>query len=113
MLILSYSPIFDQKLSKKGAYTSSISSSNLNIELRTSRTLLPSPKVELYELEHLKKVELRTRTQVRSTTSQYFDMGDRLGTRGAVGKNLFIFHQILWQKIIELFIVLFGISYVF
>ena len=75
VFFLSYSPIFDQKLSKKGAYTSSISSSNLNIELRTSRTLLPSPKVELYELEHLKKVELRTRTQVRSTTIYVYDSG--------------------------------------
>ena len=51
-------------------YTSSKSSSNLDIELRTSRTLHPSPKVELYELELLKKVELQTRTQVRSTTSR-------------------------------------------
>ena len=55
-------------LTKNCPYTSSKSSSNLDIELRTSRTLLPSPKAELYELEHLKKVELRTWTQVRSTT---------------------------------------------
>ena len=38
------------------------------LELRTSRTLLLSPRLELNELEHPKKVELRTRTQVLSNT---------------------------------------------
>ena len=38
--------------------------SNFNIELQTSGTFLPSPRVELNELKHPKKVELRTRTQV-------------------------------------------------
>ena len=42
-------------LTKNCPYTSSKSSSNLDIELRTSRTLLPSPKAELYELKHLKR----------------------------------------------------------
>ena len=65
--------IFDQKLFQKGPQKGhkqgSKSSPNFDIELRTSRTLLPGPKVELNELEHPKKVELRTRTQVRSTTN--------------------------------------------
>ena len=38
-------------------------------ELRTSRTLLLSPKVELNELELQKSRTVRTRTQVRSITS--------------------------------------------
>ena len=38
-------------------------------ELRTSRTLLLSPKVELNELELQKSRTVRTRTQVRSITN--------------------------------------------
>ena len=64
--------IFDQKLFQKGPQKGhkqgSKSSPNFDIELRTSRTFLPGLRVELNELEHLKKVELRTRTQVRSNT---------------------------------------------
>ena len=58
------------KKSLKRAQKGSKSSPNFNIELRTSRTLLSSPRLELNELEHPKKVELRTRTQVRSTTNR-------------------------------------------
>ena len=61
---------FWPKKSLKRAQKGSKSSPNFNIELRTSRTLLSSPRLELNELEHPKKVELRTRTQVRSTTRQ-------------------------------------------
>ena len=57
------------KMSLKRAPISSKSSPNFKIELRTSRTLFPSPEVELNELEHLKSRTFRTRTQVRSITS--------------------------------------------
>ena len=56
------------KMSLKRAPISSKSSPNFKIELRTSRTLFPSPEVELNELEHLKSRTFRTRTQVRSIT---------------------------------------------
>ena len=59
---------FWPKKSLKRAQKGSKSSPNFNIELRTSRTLHSSPRLKLNELEHPKKVELRTRTQVRSTT---------------------------------------------
>ena len=42
-------------------------------ELRTSRTLLLSPKVELNELELQKSRTVRTRTQVRSITNYSID----------------------------------------
>ena len=75
--------IFDQKLFQKGPQKGhkqgSKSSPNFDIELRTSRTLLPGPKVELNELEHPKKVELRTRTQVRSTTNFSIKYGQVMG----------------------------------
>ena len=58
------------KMSLKRAQTGSKSSPNFNIELRTSRTLITSPKVKLNELEHPKSRTFRTRTQVRSITSQ-------------------------------------------
>ena len=57
------------KMSLKRAPISSKSSPNFKIELRTSRTLFPSPEVELNELEHLKSRTFRTRTQVRSITT--------------------------------------------
>ena len=57
------------KMSLKRAPISSKSSPNFKIELRTSRTLFPSPEVELNELEHLKSRTFRTRTQVRSITN--------------------------------------------
>ena len=56
-------------MSQKRPPRSSKSSPNFKIELRTSRTLFPSPKVELNELELLKSRTFRTRTQVRSITS--------------------------------------------
>ena len=58
------------KMSLKRAPISSKSSPNFKIELRTSRTLFPSPEVELNELEHLKSRTFRTRTQVRSITNK-------------------------------------------
>ena len=62
------------KMSLKKAQTGLKSSPNFNIELRTSRTWLPSPKVELNKLEHPKIAELRTRTQVHSNnTSNHSD----------------------------------------
>ena len=48
------------------------SSPNFNIELQTSRTLVPSPRVELNELELPKGQTFRTRTQVHSITSSKY-----------------------------------------
>ena len=81
------------RMSLKRAPISSKSSPNFKIELRTSRTLFPSPEVELNELELLKSRTFRTRTQVRSITiyEQNWRVHNVVNTQKIFGMRLKIF----------------------